>query len=327
MSTPNLFEFASSELSQDAFICWLLSWARPKMEKVNTPLHETGRALVGALLKKHDRSFEDAPAVEDVLRQHKRADVVALLEDGTALLIEDKVGASAHSDQLKRYRSVLKEEFEEVLPIFFKTGDQSDYQHAREQGYEPFLRNDFLEVLRQGDERGVESDIFQDYREHLETIEKKVRSFETVPVGEWPRAAWKGFYQVLQERLGDGSWGSVPNPSGGFMAFYWDYFDSDGCRQYLQLEEEKLCFKIKVEEQDRYKSLRGKWHERVMKASEEASLEARKPDRFGHGTHMTVAVLEGSYLETDEEGLVDVEETLARLREAEDILSRAVAED
>lgn len=27
MTNPNLFKFATSELSQDAFICWLLSWA------------------------------------------------------------------------------------------------------------------------------------------------------------------------------------------------------------------------------------------------------------------------------------------------------------
>ena len=327
MTTPNLFQFASSELSQDAFISWLLSWAQPKMEKENASLHETGRDLIRALLEKHDRSAEDPPALSEVHQQHKRADVVAVLEGDMALLIEDKVGASAHSEQLDRYRSALEEEFSEVLPIFFKTGDQSDYQHARENGYEPFLRKDFLTVLRRGDERGVESDIFQDYREHLETIEKKVRSFETVPVGEWPRAAWKGFYQVLQDQLGEGSWSHVPNQSGGFMAFYWHSFSGDGCKQYLVLEEEKPCFKIEVEDENRYKPLRETWHGRVVEASKESPAEARKPDRFGYGEHMTVAVLSGGYLETDEEDLVDIEETLTRLREAEDILSRAVAEN
>jgi hypothetical protein len=27
MNTPSLFRFATNELSQDAFICWLASWA------------------------------------------------------------------------------------------------------------------------------------------------------------------------------------------------------------------------------------------------------------------------------------------------------------
>jgi hypothetical protein len=25
---PNIFKYATSELSQDAFICWLLAWAK-----------------------------------------------------------------------------------------------------------------------------------------------------------------------------------------------------------------------------------------------------------------------------------------------------------
>jgi hypothetical protein len=29
MAAPNLFHYATSELSQDAFICWLLDWANP----------------------------------------------------------------------------------------------------------------------------------------------------------------------------------------------------------------------------------------------------------------------------------------------------------
>jgi len=31
-TTPNLFRFATSELSQDAFICWLASWADPGIQ-------------------------------------------------------------------------------------------------------------------------------------------------------------------------------------------------------------------------------------------------------------------------------------------------------
>jgi len=181
-------------------------------------------------------------------------------------------------------------------------------------------------VLRRGAEREVENDIFHDYRRHLESIQEKLERFENVPSDQWPKAAWKGFYQSLQEQLGEGSWSYVPNQSGGFMAFYWHYFDSDGCSQYLQLEEGKFCFKIAVEQEDRYKSLREKWHKRVVEASEEASIQARKPAHFGHGEHMTVAVLPDGYLATDEDGLVDIEATVVRLREAEDILTRASTE-
>ena len=324
MPAPNFFEFASDERSQDAFLCWLLSWAKPEMKEKNGPLHETGRDFVRSLAERHGYASPDLGAVERVHYQYKQADVVARLGNNTALLIEDKVGTGAHSGQLGRYRTVLQEEFDEVLPIFLKTRDQSDYEHAREEGYEPFLRKDFLEVLQRGANRGVESDIFHDYLGHLRSIQKKVRSFEDIPVGQWPEAAWKGFYQVLQDELGKGSWKYVPR--GDFMGFYWHSFSNATSDQYLQLEEEKLCFKISVDAEDRYSELRDKWHGRVVEAGEEASVQVCKPDRFGHGNTMTVAVFEDGYLKTDEDGLIDIDETIARLREAEEILTRAATD-
>ena len=39
MSRPNLFKFATSELSQDAFICWLLSSASPENKEEDAKLH------------------------------------------------------------------------------------------------------------------------------------------------------------------------------------------------------------------------------------------------------------------------------------------------
>lgn len=177
-----------------------------------------------------------------------------------------------------------------------------------------------------GGDSGVGNDIFHDYLSHLRFIQDTVESFENKPVGQWPEAAWKGFYQLLQDELGEGSWNYVANPSGGFMAFYWHSFGSGGSEQYLQLEEEKLCFKISVDEEGRYSELRDKWHSRVVEAGEEAFVQVRKPDHFGHGGHMTVAVLEGGYLKTDEDGLIDIDKTVARLRKAEEILTRAAAD-
>lgn len=33
MTKPNIFNFATSELSQDAFICWIISWFDYPQEK------------------------------------------------------------------------------------------------------------------------------------------------------------------------------------------------------------------------------------------------------------------------------------------------------
>lgn len=40
MGRPNLFSYATSELSQDAFVCWLLESASPEYEELDIELHE-----------------------------------------------------------------------------------------------------------------------------------------------------------------------------------------------------------------------------------------------------------------------------------------------
>ena len=52
---PSLFKFASSELSQDAFICWLLSWASPENKDKDPGLHNCGLELIKAFFEKHPR--------------------------------------------------------------------------------------------------------------------------------------------------------------------------------------------------------------------------------------------------------------------------------
>ncbi len=56
MNKPNLFSYATSELSQDAFICWLLAWAHPENKEINSDspaLHACARALIEAFFEKH----------------------------------------------------------------------------------------------------------------------------------------------------------------------------------------------------------------------------------------------------------------------------------
>jgi len=51
MIKPNLFKFATSELSQDAFICWLLSWANEENEIHDKRLCLCARKLLENFLK------------------------------------------------------------------------------------------------------------------------------------------------------------------------------------------------------------------------------------------------------------------------------------
>ena len=161
--------------------------------------------------------------------------------------------------------------------------------------------------------------IATDYREYLQGISDQVQAYDKKPLEDWGWYSWVGFYIQLQEELGDGNWNYVPNPSGGFAGFWWCFQEGGGCEQYLQLEQEKLCYKIAVDDSDKKREYREKWYQRIINQSS-AGFPLRKPARFGTGQWMTVCIYDGDYRVSDDRGALNMEETVKRLKQAEEIL-------
>jgi hypothetical protein len=320
MDKPNLFAFATKELSQDAFICWLLTWAYPRHRTNDETLHRTGRALLERLLAAGGiRTLGEITTLE-VHPQHKKIDILVLVNDDLAVLIEDKTDSFEHSNQLQRYLDTVNKDFpgRKVAAIFLKTGDQCDYHTVREKGYACFLRRDLLDVLEDGERAGVRNDVFTDFLAYLRGIEEAVASFRHVPIAQWNDSRqWAGFYTDLKEQLKAGRWRYVPNPSGGFMCFHWHWNGN----KYLQLEQKQLCFKIMVEDKAKQSAEWHEWYRTLMTAARESGLPVSRPDRRGVGTWMTVAVWDGEYRQASAEtGLLDMERTVETLKKAEGLL-------
>lgn len=318
--TPNLFQYATSELSQDAFICWLLQWANKKYVSVDKLLNQCGQELLKALFKKQNEKLSIDIKRVDIRRQDKNIDILCIVNEKYAIIIEDKTNTVNHSNQLVRYYSEISQRGEfaenEIIRIYFKTGDQSNYKDVNSKEYRLFHRTDFLKVLNTY-EGG--NQILIDYRRHLQSIQDGIESFKTYELDKWNTASWIGFYINLQRRLNDGDWGYVPNPSGGFQALWWHFIIRDDCKLYLQLEKEKLCLKIEVSDKSRRATLRNYWHERVLSKAKEVNLQLIKPKRFGSGTWMTVCMYDGDYRMT-RKGKLDIEGTIAILKKAESLL-------
>jgi len=319
--TPNLFNYATSELTQDAFLCWLLAWADPTHADADPMLHEVAVAFVGALF---DRAGLEAPtrARVEVLRQVRRVDVVALVGDQHVLLIEDKTDTSNHSNQLDRYRAALADKYNRrtLVCIYLKSGDQSSYADVEAKGWAVFRRTDLLGVLRRGSK--VRNEVFRQFADHIEEIERSVQAYRSTPFDGWDRRAWSGFYMALQESLGSGGWGYVANPSGGFMGFWWGWMALDhGDKLYLQLEQDRLVVKVEVADEDRRGRVRDHWRDRVLSALP----EFERPKRMGRGRWMTVAVFRGDYRLADQGGVFDRGGTTATLRRLEKAVIEIVA--
>ncbi len=325
MTNVSLFSFATSELSQDAFICWLLTCADPSKD-VEVKLNENGQSLLMGLFAIAGIELPIDLISLEVKKQYHNIDILVIVNGGShVLIIEDKVNTSAHSDQLKRYAEQIENEFSDsrVGRIYFKTGNQSNFKEVEEQGYSVFTREMFLDVLSKGIESGIENDIYLDYFNYLNQIQESIDAYKTKPLCDWDWLCWTGFFTDLQTNyFDDAEWDYVPNASGGFMGLWWHWQGN----KYLQLEEDKLCFRIGVEDEELQSEERNSWHDQIVNLSEQSTLDLSKPDRFGKGAYMTVAVLHGGadYRKAKTDGALDIVATVGVLREAERLLDLAV---
>jgi len=230
---PNIFRYATSELSQDAFLCWLLEWGKPtwgEKERKNEDqaLHRTALHFLQRLFEKGGKELPASVDSLDVRRQYKHMDIVITVNNEYVVIIEDKTGTADHSNQLQRYLDEIKTNgvadraysVDAIVPIYLKTRDQSDYANVERSDYRVFERHDVLSVLEYGNDQGVRDSIFADYRRYLIGLEDAVASYANLPLDEWTGDSWTGFFMKLKEEFRQAGWGYVPNPSGGFMGFW-----------------------------------------------------------------------------------------------------------
>lgn len=178
-SAPNLFDWATSELSQDAFLCWLVAHAGyPE----RAGLHAVARAFIAWLW---NRAHPDAPCeAADVAlhtppaKQQAHTDVffVARIRDRLVpFLIEDKVHTSHHHNQTERYAKWLAKQGEKLgaaddVKVYFKTGHLFDEDRAvatkdvKGSKYGVVGLDDLVAFF---DAHTAQSEVLDDYRRHL----------------------------------------------------------------------------------------------------------------------------------------------------------------
>lgn len=160
MQRPNLFDFATSEPAQAAFICWLASWADPALKEQNEAMHATATSFLDRLIEVGNGPKPAEYRSIQVRRQWKDIDVLLVVNGDTAIIIEDKTDTKDHSDQLERYKKAVASEFQanRIAAVYLKTGDQGNFKTVTEAGYALFLRKDFLAILDLGERAGSGAD-------------------------------------------------------------------------------------------------------------------------------------------------------------------------
>jgi hypothetical protein len=321
MQSPNLFNPTTIERSQDAFIGWLASWANPAFQAKYDALRATATAFLERLIEVGKVPKPPEYRTIEVRQQWENIDALLLVNDDTAIIIEDKINARDHSDQLQRYTTTVDHELPSyrIPAVYLKTGDQCDYQSAEQAGYGCFLRSDFLEILERGKPLGIRNDIFCDFYRYLYGIEESVRGFLTITPQKWECPQWKGFFMALKKKPGDGEWANRGHPGGGSLTFRWH------CRKdkYLGLGKDKLFFSIAVKDESQQEAKRSEWNKMLLAKNGTTGIRIRL-SRLRLGKRMKVAELDGDYCQTNDQRLLDFDRTVDVLKNAEKLMDAAL---
>lgn len=341
--TPNIFKLATKELSQDAFITWLIQWGNPEF-KSNKTLNQAGQEFIKVLIRKKYPEFNEPINKVEAGRQWQNMDIWAEINNQYLIIIEDKTFSSQHGNQLEVYKEraekyTSENNFKDPVMVYLKTGFEASasFREIEKKGYVIFTRTDFIALLSKF-QVDIRSDIYLDFLDRLNELEKINQRWMHTPIKEWrAKNCWQGFFQFLEEQGEDllSEWFYVNNPSKAFWAAITSRGHWKSIPLYVQIEEHKLCFKIAtssdknaaIYEGMNRRQVRNLLSSKLIQFSREKGYDGiRRPNRFGDGVYMTIAVVDSKNWLGDDEELLDQNKVVERIRHMRELFNSTINE-
>lgn len=185
MERNNLFNFATSELSQDAIICWCLNWfndnSNPRLKEMAISLVKRMAGDIAVSSVDIARQFSEKVQMENGTIIHVKVDVLAIINKDIGLIIEDKTTSDVHDNQIFRYVDGIKQilakkgllradgneyalDPQKLKTVYWKTGFFYDYDQAVSADVK-IDAHDTMELLSPYLE---DSEIIHDYIDYLD---------------------------------------------------------------------------------------------------------------------------------------------------------------
>lgn len=337
--TPNIFDISTKELSQDAFITWLLQWADSQNERFDIDLNKCGIDFLTELIKIENPDFSEKIISVRTSRQFENIDIWVEVNNNYLIIIEDKINSGQHSGQLVRYKAIAEKwcneqisEFKPPLFIYLKTGNESQksLNKAIEAGFKPYNRLQFIKLLQRHD---LKNDIYIDFKTRLLRIEQENNEWEGKMLKDWKGNDWQGFYQHLETAMIIDDWHYVNNPNGGFWNAVLNWDSWGVYPAYLQTEQSKLCFKISTDPEESEEIpintnrslVRDEFSNIIINSAKINGIEhIRRPDRFGNGNYMTVAIVDGENWLGNENDIINKENVVKKLQNYKNFLLETI---
>ena len=303
----NLFDYATSELSQDAFICWLCNWINFEESDLNQDERNLKKLATEFIENMLEGKKIDGKKVK-ILKQYNKIDVLLKIENKktneieTYIIIEDKIGTGLHNDQIEEYKKKIEEENKDknnnegkIITVYYKIWDQCNIKEIGEKVVDKvYDRRRILELFENYHNK-TQNRIFSDYYDYLKKIEEEIKSYKQKNLKEWNHRCYIGFFKYLQDEKkdlieGGCGWGYVPK--GDFMGFWWFPLNEGKLKNlvndhrnenvYLQIEqhgvEDIIAVKYSVTKKyEENKELQAEeFKDKVEKASERRKIIYKK---------------------------------------------------
>ena len=261
MERNNIFNFATSELSQDAFICWLCNWVNFDDNDLSEDEKKLKELATEFIKKMLGEKLEDRKV--NIKRQYQKIDVLLEIQNKTNqvvdmyVIIEDKVGTGLHSNQIEGYTKLISEKNKskaQIKTVYYKTYDEDNMENLKENGVDViFGREKILELFGKYKDN-IKDSIFRNYYDYLDNIETDVNSYEKKNLEDWNSNCYIGFFKELKNeknllehaigRQKDCSWGYVNNSSGGFMGMWWFPLSEEKINKLTETSDEDIYLQI-----------------------------------------------------------------------------------
>lgn len=208
----NLFDYATKELSQDAFLRWFLSnydddqigpivadfisYFSKNQDGNRTPLNLNAKDIKKIETKSQVNNIDVSVDIwSDSFKGHR------------TIVIEDKTYSEEHN-QLKKYNTKIASwEYEEeltpaecVYKVFYKIHaiDKAELQRVKDAGWTPFdiekIYDFFISYLNKTD-----SEILNNYILYVKEIYESYRLISPKPAKEWSYINWETFFHKFME--------------------------------------------------------------------------------------------------------------------------------
>jgi hypothetical protein len=192
---PNLFDYATKELSMDAFFCWLFAWLENKYKE--HPLNKIANNIINNITG--EIIYIENIKIE---QQYKDIDFYLRINNSIIIVFEDKTDTTIHDNQLEKYKDIISRDFPNDEKYYIYNKSNFVYNQERkiveDSGFILFDINKIIELLKSDND--INNVIYKNYVAYL--IERRNKygqneSFLIQKIALWGIDEWHGFINRL----------------------------------------------------------------------------------------------------------------------------------